>query len=89
MAENKYISIAELAKILRISRIAVYKKVKKGDIKAMKVGRNYVIPSSVLVRNTINIKGRPLTEAQKNTIEKAIRKTVEEYGEVLKKLGSE
>jgi excisionase family DNA binding protein len=89
MAENKYISIAELAKILGISRIAVYKKVKKGDIKAMKVGRNYVIPSSALVRNTINIKGRPLTEAQKNTIEKAIRKTVEEYGEVLKKLGSE
>ena len=43
MKTKQYISIAELAKTLGISRIAVYKKVKKGTIKGVKIGRNYVI----------------------------------------------
>jgi excisionase family DNA binding protein len=38
-----YISIPALAKILGVSRIAVYKKVKKGQIKGVKIGRNYVV----------------------------------------------
>ncbi|MBU4376451.1 MAG: helix-turn-helix domain-containing protein [Candidatus Omnitrophica bacterium] len=89
MKKSEYISIAQVAKMLGISRIAVYKKVKKGDIKAIKIGRSYAIPQSALDKRSINVKGRPLREAEKRTIEKAVRKTVQDYGEVLKKLGRE
>jgi excisionase family DNA binding protein len=41
--EPTYISIPQLAKRLGISRIAVYKKVKKGIIPAVKIGRNFVV----------------------------------------------
>jgi excisionase family DNA binding protein len=44
MKRKKYFSIPELAKILGISRIAVYKRVKKGDIEAIRIGRNYAVP---------------------------------------------
>lgn len=40
----QYISTAELAKLLHVSRIAVFKKIQSGKIKAFKIGRNYVIP---------------------------------------------
>ena len=42
MAE-KYFSTAEVAEMLGISRIAVFKKIKSGKLPAMQVGRGYVI----------------------------------------------
>lgn len=44
MNTSKYITTPQLAKILNISRIAVYKKVKKGEIRAIRIGRNFAIP---------------------------------------------
>ena len=44
MKKGEYLTIPQLAKILGISRIAVYRKVKKGQIKAVKIGRAYAIP---------------------------------------------
>lgn len=89
MKNDAYISIAEMAKMLGISRIAVYKQVKKGKIKAIKIGRSFAIPKSALNKKVGNIKGKPLSDSEKRMIEKAVKKTVEEYGEVLKKLGKE
>lgn len=83
MKADKYISIQELANILGISRIAVYKKVKKGQIKAVKIGRNFAIPK----RYVANILGKVLNDKEKKNIDRAIRKTLREYGEVLKLLG--
>ncbi|MBI5574119.1 MAG: helix-turn-helix domain-containing protein [Elusimicrobia bacterium] len=83
--ENRYITIPKLAEILGISRIAVYKKVKKGEIKAMKIGRNYVIHRKFVD----NIFGKELNSQEKREIDTAVRKTVREYGEVLKLLGKE
>ncbi len=83
--KNGFLSIAELAKILGMSRIAVYKKVKKGQIKAIKIGRSYAIPRSVLD----NILGHTLSEKEKKEIQKAVKKTVKEYGEVLRLLGKD
>ncbi len=85
MERNKYITIPELAKILGLSRVAVFKKVKKGEIKAIKIGRNYAIPKNFIA----NIMGRTLNSEEKREIEKAVKKTVREYGEVLKLLGRE
>ncbi len=85
MDENKYITIPQLAKILGISRVAVYKKVKKGQIKAVKVGRNYAIARKYVA----NILGKTLGEQEKRELDKAVKKTVKEYGEVLRLLGRE
>ena len=43
MKNKRFLSTIELGKILGISRVAVYKKIKAGKIKAMKVGRNFAI----------------------------------------------
>ena len=85
MAEKEFLSTIELAKILGISRIAVYKKIKKGEIKATKVGRNYVIAKKDLG----NIFGETLSKQDKKELTKAVKKTVKEYGETLRRLGKE
>lgn len=85
MVKAKFITIPQLAKLLGKSRIAVYKDVKSGKIAATKIGRNYVISD----RDITNILGKEVNAKDKDQIEKAVKKTVKEYGEVLKKLGSE
>lgn len=83
MKSTKYLTIQELANILGISRIAVYKKVKKGQIKAIRIGRNFAIPKKYIA----HILGKALNTKDKQEINKAIKKTIKEYGEVLKLLG--
>ena len=85
MANEKYITIPELAKLLGVSRIAIYKRVKKGQIPATKIGRTYVITD----RTIADILGKKVTEKGKKRIDAAVRKTVREYGEVLRQLGNE
>jgi excisionase family DNA binding protein len=43
MESKEFFTTSELAKKLGISRIAVFKKIKNGAIKAQKIGRNFVI----------------------------------------------
>jgi excisionase family DNA binding protein len=83
--ENRFFSTSEVAKLLGISRVAVFKKIKTGEIKAKKVGRNFVIEEKYLSE----ILGETLTEAKRQEIEDAVKKTVLEYGETLKLLGQE
>jgi excisionase family DNA binding protein len=71
---NKYLSIVEVAKLLKISRIAVYKKVKKGQIKAIKIGKQFAIPDKIVNE----VKYRSLKETDRIRIRKAVRKTVRE-----------
>ena len=85
MKKDEYITIPQLAKFLGISRIAVFKKVKKGQIEAIRIGRNYAIPKKYIA----GIIGSTLKEEEKNQIDRAVKKTVKEYGEVLKLLGKE
>jgi len=85
MAGPKYLTIPELAKLLGVSRIAIYNRVKKGQIPATKIGRTYVIMDQEIA----DILGREATKKGKKRIDAAVRKTVQEYGEVLKRLGKE
>lgn len=85
MEDNDYLSIPQLARILGLSRIAVYKKVKSGDIKAIRIGKNYAIPR----KSIASILGKTLKEDAKEEIDRAVKKTVKEYGEVLRLLGNE
>jgi len=82
---NKYVTIPELAKMLRLSRIAVFKKVKKGEIKAIRVGKTYGIPRESLDA----VFGKVLGEDEKREIDRAVKKVVSEYGETLKLLGKD
>lgn len=85
MPKEKYITVPELAKLLGVSRITIYNRVKKGQIPATKVGKTYVITDETVA----NILGKKMTGKEKQQIDAAVRKTVREYGEVLKKLGKE
>ena len=85
MKQGDFLSTSELAKLLGISRIAVFRKIKKGEIKAQKIGRNFIIDKKDLG----GILGNALNLAQKTEIDNAVMKTIREYGETLRLLGKE
>jgi excisionase family DNA binding protein len=85
MVNEKYVTIPELAKLLGLSRIAIYNRVKKGQIPATRIGRTYVITD----RTIASILGKEVSRTGMQRIDAAVRKTVQEYGEVLKMLGKE
>ncbi|MDP3882756.1 MAG: helix-turn-helix domain-containing protein [Candidatus Staskawiczbacteria bacterium] len=41
--KSEFLSTSQLAKILKISRVAVLKRINRGAVKAVKVGRSFVI----------------------------------------------
>ena len=82
--DKDFISTTESAKILGISRVAVFKRIKSGKIKATKVGRNFVINKKDLG----DFFEKELSPIKKEEIEKAVKKTVKEYGQTLKLLGA-
>ncbi|MBI1975129.1 MAG: helix-turn-helix domain-containing protein [Parcubacteria group bacterium] len=83
--DKEFLSTTEVAKLLGVSRVAVFKKIKSGKILARKVGRNFLIRR----RDLGGILGTELTTNKKRFIEAAVRKTVREYGETLRLLGRE
>ena len=85
MVNEKYLTVPQLAELLGVSRITIYKRVKKGQIPAIKVGKTYIITDETVA----SILGKKTTEKRKKLIDTAVRKTVQEYGEVLKQLGKE
>jgi len=89
MAKKEYLTIPQLAKLIGVTRMAIYKKVKSGKIKAIKIGRNYAIPKDYFKKHITNVTGKPLSQEEKRKIEDAMEKTLSEYGEVLRLLGNE
>lgn len=86
---EKYLSIPQVAKMLGVSRMAIYKKVKARKIKAIKIGKNYAIPEEYIMGIIGKIVDKPLTKEDKLRIEKVLKKTIDEYSELLKLLGDE
>lgn len=82
---TQYTSTSQLAKLLNLSRIAVYKKIKSGEIKAVKIGRNFFVRSADLPEIT----GQSLGISQKKLIDASVAKTISEYSGTLKLLGQE
>ena len=75
-------TVPQLAEKMGLSRIAVYNKVKSGQIKARRVGRIYEIPASEV---EAILSGSP-TASQKRRLRAAVRRAVREYGSVLERL---
>ena len=46
---DKYFSTPQIAKMLGISRIAVFKQIKSGSLPAIKAGRSYIVAKSDLL----------------------------------------
>jgi len=85
MDKDNYFSVSETANIMGISRTAILKKIYARKLKAERIGHFWAIPEEELGV----YRGEILTEKQKKTIEAGVKKTVQEYGEVLEKLGKE
>ena len=83
--KKEYLSTSELAHLLGVSRIAVFKKIKAKKIKAFKIGRNYVIP----MEEFYTAIGTFLSPEKKKEMDEVVKKAVEEYGEALRRLGAE
>lgn len=79
------ISTTELAKILGISRIAVFKRIKSGKLKATKAGRSFYIARKDLPE----ILGTTVGKKEKEDINNAVNKAVKQYGETFRLLGKE
>jgi len=69
MKKENYLTTQELAKLLGISRVAVFKKIKSGEIKAISIGRNYLIPKDSLPKNLKQL----IKQKQKETTEEVIK----------------
>ena len=82
---QKLFSTQEVANLLGISRVAVFKKIKNGEIEAEKIGRNYVIPAESLGV----IFDKELSDTAKTSISSSVDKVIDEYGETIKLLGNE
>lgn len=82
--KKQFISTVEAAKVLGISRISVFKRIQKGEIKAIKIGGSYAIDPAQL-----GVSNREPDEKTKSEIKDAVTKAFGEYGEALKKLGRE
>ena len=83
--EKSYYSAPEIATLLGVSRTAIFKKIKSGQIHAEKIGRNYIIPKEEYAA----ILGFFVPDRRKKDIENAVDRVVKNYGPALRKLGEE
>jgi excisionase family DNA binding protein len=82
---QRYYSIPDVASLLGMSRVAVYKKVKSGEIRAIKLGRNYGISGAYVAQ----LLGKKVGQVRRKQIDRAVKRVVREYGELLRMLGKE
>ncbi len=92
------IGTTEAADILGISRIAVFKRIQKGQLEAVKVGRNYVIDRKKLEdiaskhvpgRTGSALRTKPAAESvERKRPEKRVKKEISEaVGKAMKEYG--
>ena len=82
--KKKLLSVSEVAQLMGISRQHVIRKIKAGGIKAIRVGRGYVISCDELGGIF-----KPISERERRQVSEAVSKTMKAYGEVIRKLGKE
>ena len=82
---KEFYSSAEIARILNLSRVSVFNRIKLGKIKASKVGRNFVITHDSLLEAL----GEKLGKVKKEEIEGAVDKAMRDYEKTFRLLSKE
>jgi excisionase family DNA binding protein len=83
---QNFFSTSEVATILNVTRITIFRRIKDGSLKATKIGRNYAISHEELMKH---LEERPLSELDKEEIKKLVDKTIADYGDTIRMLGRE
>lgn len=50
LAEVRFLTVAEVASIMRVSKMTVYRLVHAGDLPAVRVGRSFRVPEDAVHR---------------------------------------
>jgi excisionase family DNA binding protein len=58
---QELLSTSEIAKILGMNRVAIFKKIKSDRLKAEKIGRNYVVKN----KDLMELLGKTISEEKK------------------------
>lgn len=85
LPSKSYLSVSEAGSLLGISKTALYKMIKNGEIRAIKIGKTYAISKTSLAAMI----GESPNSSEKQRISYAVKKVVKEYGDLLRKLGNE
>jgi excisionase family DNA binding protein len=48
LAEVRFLTVAEVASLMRVSKMTVYRLVHSGDLTAVRVGRSFRVPESAV-----------------------------------------
>jgi excisionase family DNA binding protein len=48
LAEVRFVTVAEVASIMRVSKMTVYRLVHSGELPAVRVGRSFRVPESAI-----------------------------------------
>jgi excisionase family DNA binding protein len=84
---KEFFTVREAADVLGVSRVTVFNRIKNGQIKAERFGRNYLIRKDVF--NSFLLDADGLTGKIKKDIDEGVVLAIKDYGDVLKKLGRE
>lgn len=85
--KKMFFSTSEVAKLLKVTRITIFQRIKNGSLKAEKFGRNYLIPREEIEHYLSDSK--KISETEKIQIQEAVERAVKEYGEAIRLLGRE
>lgn len=84
MQPKNYLTIPEFAEKIGLSRSQVFRRVKAGLVKAEKAGKIHLIPIDELYKITGEV-----TQQDRHLIAHGVKKTLKDYGSVIKDLGDE
>jgi excisionase family DNA binding protein len=84
MKNKEYISTSEAATLLGVSRVSVFNRIKKGQIKAEKIGRNYIIE-----KNSLGGIFKNISLSEEKDVKRAMDRVLTEFAPALRKLGKE
>ena len=82
---KEFYSTTEVARILNISRISVFRQIKLGKIKADKIGKNFIISHNSLLEAL----GKRVGNTKKEEIERAIDMAMRDYEGTFRRLSKE
>ncbi len=84
-SKKDYFTVKELADLTGVSRVTVFNRIKRGEVRAEKIGRNYII----YWKNLPNMLNPFLTKFDKDNIERGVKRALHDYGDAIKMLGKE